>query len=157
VPQTDSSLLDEWESLRNPTDETAPGAAGRRDAATGDRQQARVPVLVRNAMFRRVELACPAALGPAHRDGPGIDWEAGRWPPTSPSTTPPARSRSDTGPDARGPHLLQVSEEPGAWLVRQVLDDPAGDHDWGISARVDLAASDAEGSAVLTVTGVDQL
>lgn len=41
--------------------------------------------------------------------------------------------------------------------ARQILDDPAGDHDWGISATVDLAASDEAGEAVVTVTGVDRL
>jgi len=41
--------------------------------------------------------------------------------------------------------------------VRQIFDDPAGDHDWGLSARVDLAASDEVGEAVLAVTDVGQL
>jgi hypothetical protein len=41
--------------------------------------------------------------------------------------------------------------------VRQIFDDPAGDHDWGISAEVDLDSSDAAGTAVLRVTGVGQL
>jgi hypothetical protein len=59
--------------------------------------------------------------------------------------------------DARGPHLLMVDEQPGRWYVRQILDDPEGHHDWGISAEVDLAASDEAGTAVVTVTRVDQL
>ena len=62
-----------------------------------------------------------------------------------------------TGPDARGPALLVVDVGPGRWRVRQILDDPAGDHDWGITADVDLAASDAAGTAVLRITAVDQL
>ncbi len=41
--------------------------------------------------------------------------------------------------------------------MRQIVDDPAGHHDWGISAEVDLAASDEEGHAVLHVTGFDRL
>jgi len=41
--------------------------------------------------------------------------------------------------------------------VRQVFDDPAGDHDWGVSAEVDLAASDEAGVAVVRVTAVDRL
>jgi hypothetical protein len=40
------------------------------------------------------------------------------------------------------------------WKVRQIFDDPAGDHDWGISALVDLPASDEEGTAVIHVTAV---
>ena len=41
--------------------------------------------------------------------------------------------------------------------MRQIFDDPAGDHDWGISAEVDLAASDEAGEAALRVTDVGQL
>jgi len=54
-----------------------------------------------------------------------------------------------------------VTEEPPAdperWLVRQIFDDPESHHDWGISAVVDLAASDEAGAAVVEVTRVDQL
>ena len=49
-----------------------------------------------------------------------------------------------------------MTVEAGRWLVRQVFDDPDDDHDWGISATVDLAASDEAGEAVLAVTGVDR-
>jgi hypothetical protein len=38
-----------------------------------------------------------------------------------------------------------------------VFEDPAGDRDWGITATVDLAASDAEGAPVVTVTDVGPL
>ena len=62
-----------------------------------------------------------------------------------------------TGPDARGPGLLIIDQQPAHWAVRQIFDDPAGDHDWGFSALVDLPASDAAGSAVLRVTDVGQL
>ena len=62
-----------------------------------------------------------------------------------------------TGPDARGPHLLQVDEQPSAWRVRQVIDDPAGAHDWAIVAEVDLPASDAEGAAVVRMLEVSRL
>ena len=66
-----------------------------------------------------------------------------------------------TGPDARGPALLILDQSParehGVWKLRQIFDDPAGDHDWGISAEVDLAASDEAGIAVLRITSVGQL
>ena len=62
-----------------------------------------------------------------------------------------------TGSDARGPALLMIDQQPGQWAVRQIFDDPAGDHDWGISAVVDLDASDEAGSAVLRITDVGQL
>ena len=50
-----------------------------------------------------------------------------------------------------------ISEGSGSWEVRQIFEDPAGDHDWGISAVVDLAASDEAGTAVVRVTDVGQL
>jgi hypothetical protein len=53
--------------------------------------------------------------------------------------------------------MLIIDQQPGGWAVRQIFDDPAGDHDWGISAMVDLTASDEAGTAVLQVTDVGQL
>ena len=55
VRQVDSSLIDEWERLRNPVEEAAHLAADRPPAVTGNKRAFRV--LVRNALFRRVELA----------------------------------------------------------------------------------------------------
>jgi hypothetical protein len=69
-----------------------------------------------------------------------------------------------TGPDARGPQYFVLDEHPddlpaGArvWRVRQIFDDPDGDHDWGIGAEVDLAASDEAGEAVVRVVAVGEL
>jgi hypothetical protein len=47
-----------------------------------------------------------------------------------------------------------VTDHGRTWTVRQVFDDPQGDHDWGITATVDLDASDEIGSAVVHVTHV---
>ena len=62
-----------------------------------------------------------------------------------------------TGADARGPAMLIIEELPGEWRVRQIFDDPEGDHDWGFSAAVDLYGSDEAGVAVLRVVSVGQL
>jgi hypothetical protein len=62
-----------------------------------------------------------------------------------------------TGGDARGPAMIAVTEGPNQWSVRQTFDDPAGDHDWGISATVDLAESAELGIAVVRVTSVGML
>jgi hypothetical protein len=61
------------------------------------------------------------------------------------------------GPHARSAALLILDEGPAVWRARQIFDDPAGDHDWGISAEIDLAASNEAGVAVVRVTAVDQL
>ena len=53
--------------------------------------------------------------------------------------------------------MLILDEGATSWTVRQILDDPAGDHDWGISATVDLAESDELGAAYIRVTAVNRL
>ncbi|HRA34821.1 MAG TPA: DUF3516 domain-containing protein, partial [Acidimicrobiales bacterium] len=59
--------------------------------------------------------------------------------------------------DARNPVHLAIDERPGEWSVRQTLCDPEGDHDWVLTATVDLARSDAEGEAVVRMTAVQRL
>jgi len=154
VRQVDSSLIDEWDRLRNPVEEAAHLAADRPPAVTGNKRAFRV--LVRNALFRRVELA---ALGRYQELGEldaEAGWDAAGW---QAALAPYFDEHPDigTGADARGPALLIIDEQPGHWQVRQIFDDPAGDHDWGFSAVVDLAASDEAGEAVLTVTDIGQL
>jgi hypothetical protein len=113
-------------------------------------------VLVRNALFRRVELAARRRYEELGELDAGAGWDAGAWA----GALEPYFAEHDeigTGADARGPGLLVIDEQAGCWSVRQILDDPAGDHDWAISARIDLTASDAAGAAVLRVTGVGRL
>jgi superfamily II RNA helicase len=152
VRQVDSSLLDEWERLRDPSatpaeirlDETPP-------AVTGNVRAFRV--LVRNALFRRVELAALRRYDDLGELDGDAGWDAGRW-AAAMETYFAEYGDLGTGPDARGPALLHITTGPAAWTVRQVFDDPDGDHDWGITATVDLAASDEAGAAVVTVTNV---
>jgi hypothetical protein len=159
VRQVDSSLLDEWEQLANPETEDASEAQDRADQVTPVTANARAfRVLVRNAMFRRVELA---ALGRTDELGEmdgEYGWDAEAWSRAMEAYWQEYDSLG-TGPDARGPRLLSIEERPeeGLWLVRQTFDDPAGDHDWGISAEVDLAGSAAAGRAVIRVTDVGPL
>ena len=155
VRQVDSSLLDEWEELTSglaPTPHDAPPPPP--PLLTANIRAFRV--MVRNEMFRRVELFADedsAALGELDADA---GWEAGRWEEVLDDYFD-EHDDIGTGPDARGPGLLIITEEPGTWKVRQIFDDPAGNHDWGISAEVDLAASDETGTAVVRVTDVNRL
>jgi superfamily II RNA helicase len=152
VRQTDSSLLEEWESLRSGTDAPAPTAVPVDETpppVTANERAFRV--LVRNALFRRVELMALRRwidLGELDPDFGQDAWEfaiRGYF---------EEHESLGTGADARGPALFLVTKEPGRWLVRQILDDPAGHHDWAITAEVDLAASDEAGTAVLKVLAV---
>lgn len=159
VRQVDSSLLDEWEQLANPEVETAEQAQEKADEVKPVTANPRAfRVLVRNAMFRRVELAAldrAGALGELDGDS---GWDEDAWGEALDAYWD-AHEEIGTGPDARGPKLLKIEEDPahGLWRVWQAFADPAGDHDWGIKAEVDLAASDEEGRAVVRVTEVGQL
>ncbi len=161
VRQVDSSLLDEWEKLRDPLAQDAvPAPVDQRPPpVTGNARAFRV--LVRNALFRRVELAARrqwdelGELDGDIRDG-HAGWDAEAWR----QALEPYFDEHDeigTGADARGPHLLIIDQQPGRWVVRQILDDPAGHHDWAVTAEVDLTASDESGTAVVWVTAVGRL
>ncbi|GCE77527.1 DEAD/DEAH box helicase [Cellulomonas biazotea] len=163
VRRTDSSLLDEWERLSNPLDETGADAPGGTDDDTPEPITANPRVfraLVRGALFRRVELAAReaydalAALG--DRDPDDAPWTADRWA----DALDPFYDDHDeilTGPPARGPGLFLVTAGAATWQVRQLLDDPEGDHDWRIDAVVDLPGSDETGEVQLHVTAVGAL
>jgi hypothetical protein len=109
-------------------------------------------------MFRRVELAALDQVEELGEMDAESGWDADAWGEAMDKYWDEYDDLG-TGPDARGPKLLVINEEPenGLWRVRQIFDDPSGDHDWGISAEIDLAASDAEGRAVVRVTEVGQL
>ncbi|TDB89628.1 DUF3516 domain-containing protein, partial [Micromonospora fluostatini] len=156
VRQVDSSLIDEWERLRNPSDaeEVAAALDDRPPAVT--RNARAFKVLVRNALFRRVELAALRRWDLLGELDGSDGWNADAW---ADALEPyfEAYDSIGTGPDARGSALLMIDQGRDRWTVRQVLDDPDGDHDWGISAEVDLGASDETGAAVIRVTDVGQL
>ena len=113
-------------------------------------------MLVRNELFRRVELAALRRFDTLGELDGDAGWTEPRW---RDALAGYFADHADigTGPDARGPALLMIDTQPGRWVVRQILDDPAGDHDWSITAEVDLPASDAAGTAVIRITAVDQL
>ena len=109
-------------------------------------------VLVRNALFRRVELMALRRWIDLGELDPGFGQDAWEEAVKAYFAEHPVLG---TGPDARGPLLFEIAVEPGQWRVRQTLDDPAGDHDWAITALVDLAASDEAGEAVLAIESVE--
>ena len=163
VRRTDSSLLDEWERLSNPLDEHGADAPGGIDEDVPEPITANPRVfraLVRGALFRRVELAAREYYGGLAQlgdlDADGEPWDADRWR----TALDPFYDDHDeilTGSPARGPALFQVTPGRGTWQVRQLLDDPEGDHDWRIDAVVDLAGSDETGEVQLRIVAVGPL
>jgi hypothetical protein len=156
VRQTDSSLLEEWEALANPAAEAPEAVAAEiarpADVTTSTRAFA---ILVRNELWRRVLLAARQADDELVALDPDAGW------PEALDAYYAEHDAIGTDADARSARMVRIDEapegEPGTWRVRQVLADPAGDHDWGITASVDLAASADQGSAVLRVLSVDRL
>ncbi|GAA0807486.1 DEAD/DEAH box helicase [Spirilliplanes yamanashiensis] len=152
VRQVDSSLLDEWERLRNPEPETVQAEVDDKPPAVTRNLRA-FKVLVRNALFRRVELAALRRWDELGELDAAAGWDADAWADAMAGYFE-EYGELGTGPAARGPALLVIEQAPGAWRVRQIFDDPAEDHDWGIAAEVDLAASDEAGAAVVRVLEV---
>ena len=153
VRSIDSSLVDEWEHAGTDTDASEAAAnlaaPGAKQAVVEDRRG--LTVLVRNAMFRRVQLMDldkPDELGALDKDwGYGVhEWE-------------------DTLDDYYDEHeyvnidakarsgelfILDESKENSehVWKVRQIIDDSDGDHDWAITGTVDLDATQSSGEVV---------
>jgi hypothetical protein len=155
VRQVDSSLLDEWEAMINPV---APSAAPVLPPAPPSvvTNLRAFRVLVRNELFRRVQLAALEDWDALGELDAAAGFDADAWA----DAMDPYFDEHDTlgtGGDARGPAMIAVTEGSTQWTVRQIFDDPAGDHDWGISATVDLAESAEQGIAVVRVTSIGMI
>lgn len=153
VRQVDSSLLDEWEQLVNPQAVSVSADVVDTGPPPVTANERAFRVLVRNAMFRRLELASLSRWDVLEELDGEAGWDARRWQEAM-ELYWSEHEDLGTGPSARGPQFLQIEVGPGRWLVRQVFDDPDGDRDWRIEAEVDLAASDEAGEAVVSVLDV---
>ncbi|HKT55614.1 MAG TPA: DUF3516 domain-containing protein [Microbacterium sp.] len=153
VRQVDSSLVDEWESLINPAvDPDAPVVPPAPASVLTNRRA--FTVLVRNELFRRVQLAA------LQRDDELVELDPDAGWPEALDAYYDEHDEILTGGPARSTALVRIDESgaaSGTWPVEQTIDDPAGDHDWRIRGVVDLAASDEAGTAVVRVTEVVRL
>jgi hypothetical protein len=166
VRQTDSSLIDEWEALADPAHRPRVTGEAPPPPRLLSAQERAFRVMIRNAMWRRVELV-------ARDDVPGLaDLEA-----TDAARFEPPREvvmtedswdaaieeyyaeHASVGldADAHGPDHFVLDRTGRRWPVRQTLADPAGHHDWVIEAEVDADASDELGELVLTTTAMRRL
>jgi len=149
VRQVDSSLLDEWEQLTSPDQPLdAPVTVPARPRPLTGNERA-FTAMIRNQLFRRVDLIARRRWYDLGELDSAAGWNAERWGEVVQAYFA-EHGELNTGGDARGPAMLIIDKsEPGLWRVRQILDDPAGDHDWGFDVEVDLEASDEEGAVVL--------
>ncbi len=169
VRRVDSSLIDEWERMRNPN--WAPTLT----IDTGDRVHPKVggiaddekqfTVLIRNQLFRLMRaLACrdyvtaaeiaADASGDASGDNRDSDITPA-WFESAMSEYYADHSAICVDVTARSPANTQIDRTNGElWKVSQVIVDPDGDNDWVIDLLIDVAASNAAGSLVMRMTGV---
>ena len=153
VRQVDSSLVDEWETLLAGLD--APEGEGPvlpPSPASVVRNRRAFTILVRNALFHRVQLASLERDADLTALDPDADW---------PAALDDYFDEHDAilvGAAARSPQLCVIDEsDPSVWRVEQTIDDPAGHRDWRIRAEVDLAESAEEGEAAVRVTEIVRL
>ncbi|MBS1265488.1 MAG: putative helicase HelY [Acidimicrobiaceae bacterium] len=163
VRQVDSSLIDEWEKLRNPDpDDTGPieGAGPERPDVTTSVRAFRV--MVRNEVFRWVQLL-------SRRSGEATDVLAEV--PSVGDTTWNADSIREaiapywddhsvmpTDSHARGGEFFVLDDStPDMWQVTQTIADPDGFNEWVLEGRVDLPESREEGRAVVRLGAIRRL
>ncbi|MDO5082233.1 MAG: DUF3516 domain-containing protein [Arachnia propionica] len=155
----DSSLLDEWNEL---ADLAGVAVEHRAEAlpparpVTGNERAFRV--MVRNAMWRRVELCADDDVDALAALTSGDPMTRQRWDEALGDYWD-EHEDIGVGSDARGPAFFIVETRRGGrlWEVRQILDDPAGNRDWSILASVDLDECDEAGELVLRTLDLSRL
>lgn len=175
VRQVDSSLVDEWTELSDPEAFTERAEAlaahqGSADAFTGPppgmgsaasvlANERAFLIMVRNALFRRVQAAAYERYDELDDIDAPHGFGAARWRDSLDAYfTEYDEIRVDA--DARSAALVSLDRSTsteGTWQFRQVLADPDGDHDWAIEGEVDLTASESEGEPVIKVMRVGPL
>jgi superfamily II RNA helicase len=152
--QVDSSLVDEWAAMSDPdapvsAEQVAEHAFGVGETPRLSSNPRALRRMVRNHMFRHVELFALereeelAELDSYLEFAPDWPAELDAW----------FDEYDDlgTGQSARSGDLVIITEgeEPRTLTVRQILDDPAGDHGWAFLGTVDLDATDEAGEVRL--------
>jgi superfamily II RNA helicase len=151
VKQVDSSLLDEWESMRSGASAKVVEPAPRAEPdLTTDRRA--FTVLVRNAAFRVVRALSRRSFGEAASLA-GEAWTAAKV-EAAMVDFEVEHGSPRTDPEARSPKHLRVHEDRDAWRIEQVLLAEDGPTDWTIQAKIDLARAREAGEVVLEVLGV---
>ena len=152
VHSIDSSLVDEWEMAgqgeHSAEDAAAPGAA---DVVVRDRRG--LTVLVRNALFRRVQLAARGRVEELGKLDADTGYTARKWQGLLDEFFV-AHEEIVIDVDARSMDYLAIDESPEReehlWRVLQTFKDSDGDRDFVISADVDLDATQEAGEVVFS-------
>ena len=167
--QVDSSLLDEWEKMRDPDyqpfareaagAELRPPGAEEADADV-TRDTKAFTAAIRNRIFTFLRAwstgddaggagRARRAAGRGRRRPGRPSACAGARTPTAPSTSASASTRR---PGTCGTPTWSPRRTAGRWRVQQMLVDPEMDNDWVAEFDVDLEASRAAGQPVLRLS-----
>lgn len=157
IRQIDSSLIDEWAQMGDENaalteEQVQEHAFGVTDPSLLSSNPRALRRMVRNHFFRHVEhfaFEREEALEDldSYLDSPP-DWPS--------AMDEYFEEYADLGVDAnaRSSEMISIrpgtGEDAGFWFVRQILDDPEGDHGWTIRGTVDLAATDDAGEVRLS-------
>jgi hypothetical protein len=161
IRAVDSSLIDEWEKLRNPAWISTHSAEELLDSGTTDitRDERAFRVLVRNEVFRIVRALARGRADDLFELIEPISKATGEhW------SVPLVKQAMDqyvadhpdllTDASARSPAHFRVTQEPGVWKIEQTLVDSEGLNDWQLTISVDLAKSREAARPVLNLEAI---
>jgi superfamily II RNA helicase len=165
----DSSLLEEWERMRNPDyvageQSDKPSRPSSYDVT---RDQAEFRRLVRTVVLSVIQ---EAALRDWENAAEKLAWSVDPATPLAPGDEPARRLEKEfTGyfadrgrirldPEGRAAkNTYWDVDTPGSWRVSQMLVDPENRNDWEAQFEVDLAASRAENRPILKWLGLKKI
>ncbi len=169
IRQVDSSLLDEWEKMRDPNYQRAetkeirpPGAEEAAADITRDVKnftaaiRNRIFTFLRGLVMADYEAAMVNLNSP--NDADGQPWTAARLQQALDEFYA-GHERLCLDPNARNVRHTYVipSDDKKSWRVQQMLVDPAGDNDWVAEFGVDLAESRKLGEPFLRLKQIRNL
>ncbi len=152
VRQVDSSLLDEWERMKNPDAKLLPPPKEKEERAFDVTTDERAfTVLVRNLAFSLLRaLAAKDYTRASEAISPGGDWAIAR---LDEAMRPffEARGAIRTDPEARNPANLRIVRKDDAWEIVQTIVDTADENDWYFAGTIDLPLSRDAGKPVFAL------
>jgi hypothetical protein len=169
IRQVDSSLLDEWEKMRDPNYQRAeakevrpPGAEEAAADITRDSKTFTATIRNRIFTFLRGLVVGDFETAIAHLDAPE-DSEGQPWTPDRLAKVMDdyhgGHDQLLLTPEARNVRHTYVtpSEDKRIWRVQQMLVDPEGDNDWVAEFEVDLTQSRQKAEPVMRLRRIGSL
>jgi superfamily II RNA helicase len=169
IRQVDSSLLDEWEKMRDPNFQAAearevrpPGAEAAEQDITRDGKAFTAAIRVRVFNFLRGWIIADdeAALVQLNRldDVDGTPWSSGRLRSLMEEyrATHAVLCLDPNARNLRHTHVIPA-EDKRSWRIQQMLVDPEEHNDWVAEFEVDLAQSRGAGAPVLRLLQLGSL